>query len=146
MQLPEPRNRESAPVRLGSERSRYRGGSGPTGGGRAKRRGHSGRIRRRRAGGTYVVLVAAVGRRGETEDQQPGRRTQERDAPVVLITERGALLAGHALAPLDQASIGRSCVRFKRLGDVDQTCSNDCYVRRRRWGLPRLTGERLSIG
>jgi hypothetical protein len=39
---------------------------------------------------------------------------------VVLITERGALLAGHALAPLDQASIGRSCVRFKRLGDVDQ--------------------------
>jgi len=58
------------------------------------------------AGEDPAGAVAAVGRRGQTEDEQAGRRVAEaghRPAPVLLVAEGGPLLAGHLLAPGDQA-------------------------------------------
>src|SRR5215211_6985994 len=49
--------------------------------------------------------VAAVGRRGQAEDEQAGRRVAEAGdgpAPVLLVAEGGPLLPGHPLAPGDQ--------------------------------------------
>src|SRR6266536_3445593 len=50
--------------------------------------------------------VAAVGGGGQAEDEQPGVGIAEAGdgtPPILLVTEGGALLAGHALAPVDQA-------------------------------------------
>src|SRR5215211_8203395 len=49
--------------------------------------------------------VAAVGGRGQADDEQAGRRVAEagdRAAPVLLVAEGGPLLPGHLLPPGDQ--------------------------------------------
>src|SRR5215218_9497273 len=57
------------------------------------------------AGEDAAGAVAAVGGRGQAEDEQAGRRVAEagdRAAPVLLVAEGGPLLPGHLLAPGDQ--------------------------------------------
>src|SRR5215207_3312841 len=57
------------------------------------------------AGEDPAGAVAAVGGRGQPEDQQRGRRVAESGdgpAPVLLVAEGGPLLPGHLLPPGDQ--------------------------------------------
>ena len=61
------------------------------------------------AGEHPAGAVGTVGGRRQTEHDDAGGRVAEarhRATPVVVVAERGALVAGHLLAPLDEARAG----------------------------------------
>lgn len=80
----------------------------------------------------------ASGREGESSLVALASRKQGISLYVQCVVDEGQYLAGTYADRLPKASIGKSCVRFKRLADVDRDALRDLLAEAGRIGPPAV--------